>query len=117
MLLGLHLSTAGPKSWGVQCEAQTPILREKLCTQEMPPYCVSLHQRGFWQDHLSASPTHLDVAFLSLLVERAVQLAFCSFSARIIPYAVCCLPKNGESKIVQKYLFKKFLILFQINII
>jgi len=35
---------------------------------------------------LSASFTHLDVALLSLVVERVVQLVFSSFQAGLIPY-------------------------------
>lgn len=41
----------------------------------------------FWaRPCVSASFTHLDVALLSLVVERVVQLASSSFSAGFIPY-------------------------------
>lgn len=40
----------------------------------------------FWQDCVSPSPTHLNVAFLSLVVEELVPV-FRSFSEGTVPYA------------------------------
>lgn len=46
------------------------LLREKLCICEKHPDYGSPRQEVFWQDHVSASPSGLDVAILSFVVEE-----------------------------------------------
>lgn len=61
----------GYMMWG----SNTLPLRDMLCIREIPPTCgLPWQEWGFWQDQLSASPTFLDLALLSFVVELLLSL-------------------------------------------
>lgn len=74
----VHVPDTGHKTFASQ--GRVPY----LCNPSQLPITV-LGVR-FWQDCVSPSPTHLNVAFLSLVVEELVTV-FRSFSEGSVPYA------------------------------
>lgn len=65
------------------------LLRHKLHICDFPPDngLVCQGRRGFWWDHVSASPTRLSVApSIILCCGEIFQLVFRSFSKGIFPY-------------------------------
>lgn len=58
--------------------------------------CVLCGEWSFWWDCISASPSFLRVASLSFIMERAVQLGFCSLLEGIIPFVAIDLVSVGE---------------------
>lgn len=70
-ILIVPLSGAEPKGWVVPNVGTNPLLfREKFCIFEISPTCgLPCLEWNFWQELVSVSPTHLDIAFLSFVVE------------------------------------------------